>query len=229
MFDTATPRGRLIDAALKLAAEKPWDSVALTDISTAAGMSLAELSGEFGSKSQIIVAFAKAADAEMLRQAQPPAADQPRRDALFEVIMNRLDTLAPYKTALRSIVRSAATDPSLLRSFFTTQGWMLEAAGVSHDGLPGMVRAAGLGAVYASVMQTWLSDDDPGMARTMAVLDQRLRRGETMMSAVSGACDTAGRVMAGLRAGLCRGRSASSGAATSPPPPRSATTPPVEV
>ena len=31
---------------------------------------------------------------------------------------------------------------------------------------------------YASVFGVWLEDDDPGLARTMAALDRRLRRGE---------------------------------------------------
>ena len=55
---------------------------------------------------------------------------------------------------------------------------MLRAAGIEPDGFDGKVRTAGLGAVYASAFRTWLDDDDPGLARTMAALDRRLRRGE---------------------------------------------------
>ena len=57
-------------------------------------------------------------------------------------------------------------------------GWMLEAAGIGTDGAGGSLRVTGLAAVYASVFRTWLEDDDPGHARTMAALDRRLRRGE---------------------------------------------------
>jgi hypothetical protein len=56
--------------------------------------------------------------------------------------------------------------------------WMLEAAGIATDGATGGLRVTGLATVYASVFRTWLQDDDPGQARTMAALDRRLRRGE---------------------------------------------------
>ena len=71
----------------------------------------------------------------------------------------------------------------------------LRAAGISAEGLEGQVRAAGLAAVYASVFRTWLSDDDPGLARTMAALDRRLRRGERTLNTLdeikSRVCDLA--------------------------------------
>ncbi|HEX2257777.1 MAG TPA: TetR/AcrR family transcriptional regulator, partial [Afifellaceae bacterium] len=39
-------------------------------------------------------------------------------------------------------------------------------------------RAQGLALVWARVMRVWLDDDDPGLARTMAALDRRLREAE---------------------------------------------------
>ena len=47
------------------------------------------------------------------------------------------------------------------------------------------MRVAGLGMIYASVFGIWLEDDDPGLARTMAALDRRLRRGERTCAAWS--------------------------------------------
>ena len=34
-----------------------------------------------------------------------------------------------------------------------------------------------LALLYASVLRTWLDDDDPGLARTLAALDRGLARG----------------------------------------------------
>ena len=42
----------------------------------------------------------------------------------------------------------------------------------------GVFRAQGLALVWARVMRVWLDDDDPGLARTMAALDKRLREAE---------------------------------------------------
>ena len=61
---------------------------------------------------------------------------------------------------------------------------MLRAAGIRSEGPDGQLRAAGLGTVYASVYRTWLGDDDPGLAKTMAALDRRLRRGERTLQSL---------------------------------------------
>jgi hypothetical protein len=61
---------------------------------------------------------------------------------------------------------------------------MLAAAGISGEGGTGFLRVQGLLSVYARVFSIWLEDDDPGMARTMAALDRRLRRGESLMRSI---------------------------------------------
>jgi hypothetical protein len=55
---------------------------------------------------------------------------------------------------------------------------MLTAADISASGPKGMVRSQGLALLFASVLGTWLDDDDPANARTMAALDRALARGQ---------------------------------------------------
>ncbi len=195
MLDLTTTRGRLVSAALKLAGERPWREVTLADIAVAAQVSLVDLRRDFGSKGEILAAFVRAVDDEVLASAPERTADQPPRDALFEVIMRRFDLLAPYKPALKSIAEAWPADPALLNALAASQAWMLRAAGVSPEGIEGQLRAGGLGTVYAATFRTWLDDDDPGLARTMAALDRRLRRGERTLSMLdeikSRLCDVA--------------------------------------
>ena len=66
---------------------------------------------------------------------------------------------------------------------------MLTAAGLSAEGVKGAVRRAGLLSIYRSVFLVWLEDDDPGLAKTMAVLDRKLRNGETWMKRADAMCD----------------------------------------
>jgi hypothetical protein len=150
---------------------------------------------DFGTKGEILAAFVRAVDDEVLAGAPARTADQPARDALFEVVMRRFDVLAPYKPALQSITEAWPADPSLLCALAASQAWMLRAAGIGPEGVEGQLRSAGLGAIYASVFRTWLDDDDPGLARTMAALDRRLRRGERTLSTLeeikSRLCDIA--------------------------------------
>lgn len=190
MLDQLTIRGRLVTAAMKLAAERPWNEVTLTQIAEAAGVSLVDVRNEFSNKGEVLAAFVRFVDDAVLARAPQRSGTQPARDALFDVIMSRFDVLAAYKPALKSIAAAWPLDVSLACAMGRSQTWMLRAAGVRADGLEGRLRAFGLGAVYASVYRTWLSDDDPGLARTMAALDRRLRSGERTLQAVD---DTFGR------------------------------------
>ena len=195
MLDLTTTKGRLVSAALRLAGERPWSDVTLADIAQAAGVSLVDLRRDFGSKGDILAALVRAVDDEVLAGAPQRTPEQPARDALFEVVMRRFDVLAPYRPALKSIAAAWPADPMLLRALAASQAWMLRAAGIGPEGLEGQLRTAGLGTIYASVFRTWLEDDDPGLARTMAALDRRLRRGERTLNTIdeikSKVCDFA--------------------------------------
>lgn len=224
MLDLTTSQGRVVSAALRLAGERPWRDVTLPDIAAAAGVSLVELRRDFSSKGEILAAFVRAVDDEVLRQ-PPQTADEAPRDALFEVAMRRFDVLAPYKAALKSIGEAWLPEPEVVRAVAQSQAWMLRAAGLPAEGVEGQVRAAGLAAVYASVFRTWLEDDDPGLARTMAALDRRLRRGERALKSfdevASRVCGIAGSLMKAAR----NRREAPTGepdAAPETPPPASA-------
>lgn len=184
MLDPLTPRGRIIAAALACAAAKPWGDVTLLDISEAAKLPLIEVRHEFAGKADILAAFLREVDDEVLKRIPKQSEGQDKRDVLFDVVMSRFDVLAPYKAALKSIRASAPADASLARPFLASQHWMLQGAGIGTDGAAGTLRVAGLGMIYASVFGVWLEDDDAGLARTMAALDRRLRRGERTLRGV---------------------------------------------
>lgn len=194
IIDLTGTEGRIIDAALALATERPWSEVALRDIAERAGITLAQMREHFKSKPDVLGGFARAVDDAVLAVAPMGNREDPKRDALFEVVMARFDALQPYKTALRSISSDPSADPGFMRALIASQAWMLEAAGINASGVNGSLKVAGLAAVYGSVYRTWLEDDDPGQARTMAVLDRRLRRGERMLSTLDEVAGTINRI-----------------------------------
>jgi len=213
MIDTTTPKGRILAAALALAAERSWRDISLADIAEKADVPLVDLKASFDSKAEMLAAFSGLVDDEMLRRAPRRAPDQSTRDALFEVIMSRFDALGPYRVALKSIAGSGFADIAHLRAVMNAQHWMLAAAGVNTDGPVGVARAAGLATVYASVFRTWLDDEDPGFARTMAALDRRLRRGESALTRMDEVCSGAHRLASAILPGIF-------GRRTTPPPPQ---------
>ena len=176
------PIEKIIDAAMQLAAEQGWRRVGLADIASTAGLSLAEVYEHGRSKPAILDAFARRVDAAVLAGVTKEDAEQAAHDRLFDVLMRRFEALAPYKEGIQSLVRDAPRDPlstlcsgpQLLRSF----AWMLVAAGVSDRGLRGLALTKGLIVVWLATLRTWLTDDDPDLARTMAALDRNLKRGE---------------------------------------------------
>jgi ubiquinone biosynthesis protein COQ9 len=184
MLDATTPRGRLIAAALRLAETRGWRDLSLGEIAREAGIPLAQMRKEFQSKGQILAAFSRAVDQAVIEKFPAPGADV-ARDRLFDVLLTRFEIMQPHKAAIRRIRddlgASFGEALAQLRPAIKSQYWMLAAAGISGEGGTGLMRIQGLLGVYRRVFAVWLVDDDSGMARTMAALDRRLRRAESIM------------------------------------------------
>lgn len=179
---TATDREKIIAGFLALLAENPIEQIGLADIAAEAGVSLAELRGEFSSPLGIYAAHIKSIDRAVLTADLSDMAEEPPRERLFDVLMRRLEAMAPHREAVRSLLRSARRNPPLAlalnRFAIRSQQWMLTAAGINASGPRGMVRAQGLALLFGSVVREWTLDDDAGLARTMAALDRALARGQ---------------------------------------------------
>lgn len=222
MLDEDTKRARIIRAALRLAEQKGWRALRLDEIARDAGLTLADLRDEFAGKTAILLAFSREIDRAVLARAAPDMSE-PVRDRLFDVIMSRLEVLAPYRPALRRILDDVRSDArvaaALCGASLRAQYWMVTAAGLRADAPEGCLRIPEMAAVYARVIPVWLDDDDPGLARTMAALDRRLRRGERCVEAVEEVCATARRLLCAFLPRRGDGAGRARGATPPPPPP----------
>jgi AcrR family transcriptional regulator len=175
-------RATIIAAFLGLMAEKSIEQIGLAEIAKEAGVSLAQLRDEFATPLAIYAAHLKAVDRAVLAQDAADMADEPSRERLFDVLMRRLEIMAPHREAVGSLMRSARRSPPLALALnalaVRSQQWMLAAADIPCSGPRGMLRAQGLAMLFGSVLGTWVRDDDPGLARTMAALDRALGRGQ---------------------------------------------------
>ena len=199
----ATDRDRIVAAFLALLAEQPFEEIGLGDIAARAELTLVQLRGEFSSPIAMLAAHMKATDRAVLAEDFSDVDEEPPRERLFDVLMRRLEILAPHRQAVRSLLRSARRNPPLAVALnglaVRSQQWMLTAAGVGASGPRGFVRAQGLAALFASVLRTWVKDEDPGQARTMAALDRALGRGQRLAGFLDDLCR--------IPARLCRLRS----------------------
>lgn len=188
----ASDRDKIIAAFLNLVAEKPIEQIGFAAIAEASGVSLAQLRGEFPSTLAILAAHIKSVDRAVLSQDFADVEEEPARERLFDVLMRRLEILSPHREAVRSLLRSARRNPPLALALnglaVRSQQWMLTAAGIGASGPLGMIRAQGLAALFGGVLRTWIHDDDPGLARTMAALDRALARGQRFAGLMEDLC-----------------------------------------
>jgi AcrR family transcriptional regulator len=221
MFDDFSKRSKAVRAALELAQERGWGDITLADVAQAANLGLADLRREFSCKSDLLRAFQAEVDSEVLDRARSAGEGQSPRDRLFDLMMTRFELMQPYKPALRRISAYLCCRPGeaamLAGSSLASQYWMLAGAGAGAKlgGGPGALRVAGLAAIYGKVFQIWLDDSSPSLDKTMAALDQRLTKGERLLSSLETTCGNVCRVVCGF---LPRGRKRDRSDAPSPGP-----------
>ena len=199
---TRSNREKIIETFLALLAEQPFEKIGFGEISARCSLSLADCRAEFSSTLAVLAAHVKDTDRKVLDGQDADMAEEPPRERLFDVLMRRLEILSPHRAAGRSLMRSIGRNPGLA---FAVNGlalrsaqWMLTAADIDAAGPRGLVRAQGLALLYARVMQVWLNDDDPGLARTLAALDRELARGQRWLGFLDNLCRFAPR-LGGLR------------------------------
>jgi AcrR family transcriptional regulator len=185
-------REKIVDAFLTLLAEKPFEKIGVAAVAARAGLSLADVRAEFGSTFDMLAAFARSTDQNVLAALDKDVEESTPRDRLFDVLMRRFETLRHHRGALRSLARSARRDPGLALGLnklaVRSQQWMLAAAGIDSAGAMGHARAQTLALLYARAMRTFLDDDNPDLARTMAALDREMATAESFARFANDLC-----------------------------------------
>jgi AcrR family transcriptional regulator len=198
-----TNRDKAIDALMSLLAEQSFEQIGLAEIAGRAGIKLSQLRSEFGSTLAILGAHIKDIDNAVLAGGDADMENESPRERLFDVLMRRLEALAPYKEAVRSVMRSARRNPGLALRLnvmgVRSQHWMLEAAGIGGSGPRGALRAQGAALMFARVLSVWFDDDEPGLDRTMAALGRGLASAERWDGFVGDLCSLPKCVMRGRR------------------------------
>ncbi len=184
----------LIDAALRLAAERNWRDLSLAEIAEAAKVPLGKAYQVYPSKQAILDAFSRRIDSEVLAdetmERDWEEDHSSARDRLFDVMMRRFDALQPYKDGLGNLLYDEALDPPAallgLQRLLRSMAAMLETARISSSGVKGLIRTKGLVAIYLATLRVWLKDDSTDMSKTMASLDGYLRRVEGLAGRLAG-------------------------------------------
>jgi len=156
------------DAALVLAAERPWREVSLRGIAERAGVSFADLYAKAPGKPLLVLRLSQKLDRAALETAST-ASDDPH-DRLFDAAMARVEAMEPHRAGLVSM--AGGESPVTLATLFPlTARAILEAAGVTATA----PRLAVMTLVWARIVRVW-RDDEGALNRTMAEIDKQLRQ-----------------------------------------------------
>ncbi len=180
------PRTRIVEALMELAAERQWEDITLSDVAGRADVTLSQFRDCFPSKGAALAGFSRMIDKKVLEESSADLAGESARDRLFDLLMRRLDAMAPYREGVRGIAEWARRDPvsalALNGVALNSMRFMLEAAGLDSEGPLGNVKLQGLVLAWTRVLDEWLRDEEPGLDRTMAILDAELARGGRILS-----------------------------------------------
>jgi AcrR family transcriptional regulator len=173
----------LLEIAFEVIAETGWSDFSFNDLADRAGLSLAEIRGSFKSKSAILDALNLKLDEAMLAVDRGELSDLPSRDRVFELMMSRLEAMAPLRAGLIRLSKDARQDAELVIMtacrLDRSMAWLQDAAGLRSGGLRPRLQRHILTAIYLKTLKTWLADDSADLAKTMASLDKDLRRSES--------------------------------------------------
>jgi len=197
----ADPRGKIVDALMKLASERRFEDISIREICREAGVTLADFRDSFPSKGAVLAYLSRRIDRTVLTQEGEDVPDESGRERLFDVLMRRLEAMAPYREGLREAIAWMRRDPSAALAInqvvLASMRFMLEAADIElEEGAAGAVKLQGLALAWGRIVGVWLDDDDPDLSKTMAELDRELTRGERAVARI----DRISEIAAPLRA-----------------------------
>jgi hypothetical protein len=180
----SAPEPDLLMIAFGLLADRGWAGWTLMALAERADVSLSEAYRQLPDRRSVLCALSERVDQAMLEVDLRELEGLPPRDKLFELVMRRLDAMAPFRAGLARLERDARRDPCILLLITCrierSIRWMQELAGLRGHGLRARLQRRALLAVYLQAVRTWLADDSGDLAKTMAELDSLLRRVERL-------------------------------------------------
>jgi len=178
----------LLQSCVDTIAREGWSGFSFDKASKHSGIPLAEYRARFENSTDVMKALFEHIDAEMLKSLEgEDFSDCTPHEALFEIMLARLDVSSSYKECIGSFWAAKDVPGALCLApvGFASSAWMLERAGMGTRGLQGALRIRGLMGLYLLTLHTWLDDESPDMSKTMAFLDQGLSRLDRLAKALN--------------------------------------------
>ena len=134
----AQPRPDLLEAAFALIAEKGWHGFSALALAERTGASLDDIHDLLPTPAALVGRLGERLDRAMLAAPPDELLELSPRERLFELLMRRLDALAPFKPGLARLRVEARAEVELalatLASLDRMAAWLLDLAGLPGRG-----------------------------------------------------------------------------------------------
>lgn len=193
MKKVADRSAQILDTALHLAEQQPWESVRMHDVAAAMDCTLDDIRRCYPQKEDLIDAWFDRADQAMLQDAAQPDFNQlAPLERIERVMLSWLLALAPHQRVTRQMILGRLEPghlhlqiAGLMRVSRTVQ-WMREAAQRKAAYLNRAVEESLLTSLYLITFAQWLVDDSQDFAKTRQALHRRLRRLDLVLHLTEG-------------------------------------------
>lgn len=182
----------LVEAALRAAEDGKWRGLTVAQLAQWANVDPDAAEALFGSRDDLLDAFARLTDERVVSALDDEDfAEASPKERLLEVLMCRLDALAPHRAAVRAFGSEAQHCPTaavrMFRRIHTSMGNVLDTADLAGSELERTLRATALTYVWIRTSRQWLiEEEDHGLDAVYAILDQELGRLEMVARCMQG-------------------------------------------
>ena len=178
----------ILDAALTLAAEGSWAKVRLRHVADRLGVPLAELRCQVPDLDAVgNLLFARADRAMLSAAAMANFERLPPKERLNLTLLAWLDSLAPYRRAVRQILAYKLKlahihhQAALIVGLSRTVQWWREASHLDATGRQQEIEEIGLSTLFVTTLLHWLYDLVPGQEGARQTLKRRLDAADRLM------------------------------------------------
>ncbi len=182
------PSGRILDAALEMAAESGWSGLRLAAVADRLGLSLADILDHYRDKDAVADALFRRAWRAMLATPPETYAGLPMLERLHLLLMRWFDALAPHRAVASQMLgdKLYLSHPHhwvpMVFNLSRTIHWLLDAAGDESKGRRRQLIEIGMTGIFVATLRVWTRDDSEGQSRTREFLKSRLESGDRWLA-----------------------------------------------
>jgi len=179
---------RILDAALKMAAESGWSHLRLGAVVERLGISMADILDHYRDKDAVADALFRRAWRAMLATPPETYVQLPMLERLHLLLMRWFDALAPHRVVAAQMLSDKLylSHPHhwvpMVFNLSRTIHWLLDAAGDESKGRRRQLIEIGMTGIFLATLRVWSRDHSDGQARTREFLSARLEAGDRLLS-----------------------------------------------